>query len=378
MVNNKLVAANTRFAFKLFRELTKQEPDKNIFVSPASIAIALSMTYNGSVGQTQAAMAIALELQEMSLQQVNEANLQLKQSLENLDNEVELAIANSLWAQQDVEFKRDFLQRTQEFYGAKVTNLDFSSSDALATINNWVSENTHGKIETILQKLDPQTVLILINAIYFKGIWASPFDKENTHDRAFTLLDGTQKQYPMMSQHRTYRYYQGKNFQAVNLPYGSEQVSMYIFLPDQDSNLQAFHKNLNAENWNQWIYQFWREEGTLVLPRFQLEYEVALNDALIALGMGMAFEGGFQQMSAQDIAIASVIHKTFLEVNEEGTEAAAATGIEASFGPPDPPFSMVVDRPFFCAIRDDDTGSLLFMGSIMEPQTATSKQSNGS
>ncbi|MEP0856248.1 serpin family protein [Trichocoleus sp. DQ-U1] len=135
MVNNKLVAANTRFAFKLFRELTKQEPDKNIFVSPASIAIALSMTYNGSVGQTQAAMAIALELQEMSLQQVNEANLQLKQSLENLDNEVELAIANSLWAQQDVEFKRDFLKRTQEFYGAKVTNLDFSSSDALATIN---------------------------------------------------------------------------------------------------------------------------------------------------------------------------------------------------------------------------------------------------
>ncbi len=206
MVNNKLVAANTQFAFKLFRELTKQEPDKNIFVSPASIAIALSMTYNGSVGQTQAGMAIALELQEMSLPQVNEANLQLRQALENLDNEVELAIANSLWVRQDVEFKPDFLQRNQEFYAAQVTKLDFNSPNALATINNWVSENTNGKIQTILNKLDPLAILIIINAIYFKGIWTSSFDKENTHDRIFNLLDGTQKYHPMMSRFGTYRY----------------------------------------------------------------------------------------------------------------------------------------------------------------------------
>ena len=376
MVKNKLVAANTRFAFKLFRALTKQEPDKNIFISPASIAIALSMTYNGSVGQTQAAMAIALELQEMSLQQVNEANAQLRQALENLDNEVELAIANSLWAQQDVEFKRDFLQRTQEFYGAKVTSLDFSAAEALATINNWVSENTHGKIKTILQKLDPHTVLILINAIYFKGIWTSPFDKENTHDRVFTLLDGTQKPYPMMSQDGTYRYYQGENFQAISLPYGSERLSMYIFLPEQDSSLEAFHKNLNAANWDKWMNQFHKMKGTIVLPRFKLEYQVELKDVLSTLGMEAAFSvsGGFQQMCAEPVAISKVIHKTFLEVNEEGTEAAAATAMEMTRSlSREPTFSMIVDRPFFCAIRDDDTGSLLFMGSIMEPQTATSK-----
>jgi serpin B len=248
-MKNKIVAANTRFAFKLFRKLTKQEPDKNIFISPASVGIALAMTYNGAVGQTQAAMAIALELQEMSLLQVNKANAQLLKTLENLDDQVELAIANSLWAQQEFPFKRDFLQRTQDFYKAKVTNLDFSAADSLATINNWVSENTNGKIETILNKLNPQTILILINAIYFKGIWTNPFDKENTHNRVFTRLDGTPKQHPMMSLDETYHpYYRGDNFQAVSLPYGTG-VSMYIFLPDQDSSLEAFHTNLNAENW---------------------------------------------------------------------------------------------------------------------------------
>lgn len=375
MVKNKLVAANTQFAFKLFRELTKQEPDKNIFVSPASIAIALSMTYNGSVGQTQAGMAIVLGLQEMSLPQVNEANSQLRQALENLDNEVELAIANSLWANQNVEFKRDFLQRIQEFYGAKVTNLDFSATEALATINNWVSENTNGKIKTILNQLGLSTILILINAIYFKGIWRSPFDKENTHERVFTLLDGTQKKYLMMSQFGTYRYYQGENFQAISLPYGNERLSMYIFLPDQDSSLEAFHRNLNAANWDKWINEFHRLPVTIVLPCFRLEYQVELKETLIALGMGAAFVGGFQQMCAQPAAISKVLHKTFLEVNEEGTEAAAVTAVEIGYSLPSrvPIFTMIVDRPFFCAIRDDDTGSLLFMGSIMEPQTATSK-----
>ncbi|MBD2742475.1 serpin family protein [Coleofasciculus sp. FACHB-1120] len=367
MVNNKLVAANTQFAFKLFRQLTKQEPDKNIFVSPASIAIALSMTYNGSVGQTQAGMAIALGLQEMSLPQVNEANSQLRQALENLDNEVELAIANSLWAQQDIQFNQDFLQRIQEFYDAKVTNLDFSNSDALTTINNWVNENTHGKIKTILSQLSPLAILILINAIYFKGIWTSPFDKEDTHDRVFTQLDGTQKQHPMMSQYETYRYYQGDNFQAVSLPYGTGRVSMYIFLPDAGSSLEAFHKNLNVVNWDRWMKQFHQMKGRVVLPRFQMEYKVDLKEALIALGMEAAFMGGFQQMCAGNLAISKVIHKTFLEVNEEGSEAAAATVVELvrSFSS-EPTFTIIVDRPFFCCIRDNQTGSILFMGSIME------------
>ncbi|MBD1935538.1 MULTISPECIES: serpin family protein [Cyanophyceae] len=373
-MKNKIVAANTRFAFKLFGKLTKQEPDKNIFVSPASVGIALAMTYNGAVGQTQAAMAIALELQEMSLLQVNKANAQLLKTLENLDDQVELAIANSLWAQQEFPFKRDFLERTQDFYKAKVTNLDFSAADSLATINNWVSENTNGKIETILKKLNPQTILILINAIYFKGIWTNPFDKKNTHNRVFTLLYGTPKQHPMMSLDETdHRYYRGDNFQAVSLPYGTGRVSMYIFLPDQDSSLEAFHTNLNAENWDKWMNQFDKMKGKVILPRFQLEYEVQLKDALIALGMGAAFEeGNFDQMCAEPVCVGKVIHKTFLEVNEEGTEAAAVTAVEMQRGLSAPAFTMIVDRPFFCCIRDNQTGTVLFMGSIVEPKSPTS------
>jgi serpin B len=152
---------------------------------------------------------------------------------------------------------------------------------------------------------------------------------------------------------------------------------MYIFLPEQDSNLQAFHKNLNAANWDKWMNQFHKMKGTIVLPRFKLEYQVDLKDVLSTLGMEAAFSvsGGFQQMCAEPVAISKVIHKTFLEVNEEGTEAAAVTAVEIGYSLPSrvPIFTMIVDRPFFCAIRDDDTGSLLFMGSIMEPQTATSK-----
>lgn len=367
MVKYTFSQANNRFAFKLFRELRKQETSKNIFISPASVAIALAMTYNGSVGQTQAEMAIALELQELSLEQVNKRNAELRKSLLNLEEGIELAIANSLWADRDVTFKPDFLQRIQDFYKAKVANLDFSAPTSLQTINNWVSENTKGKIKTILNQLSPLTALILINAIYFKGKWTTPFDKENTCDRVFTLLDGTQKQHPMMFQSDTYRYYQNENFQAVSLPYGKNRVSMYIFLPNPDSNIEEFHKNLNAENWDKWMNQFQNMEGTIFLPRFQLEYKVELKNALIALGMGMAFEGGFPQMCTQNVAIASVIHKTFLEVNEEGTEAVAVTAVEIDYVCDNPTFRMIIDRPFFCAIRDNQTGTLLFMGSIMEP-----------
>lgn len=375
MVKTTFIQANNRLAFKLFRELRKQETSNNIFISPTSVAIALAMTYNGSVGQTQAGMAIALELQELSLEQVNKRNAELRKSLLNLEEGIELAIANSLWAQQDVTFKPDFLQRINDFYKAKVANLDFSAPTTLATINNWVSENTKGKIKTILNQVSPLTALILINAIYFKGSWTNPFDKKHTRDRVFTLLDGTQKQHPMMGQRDTYRYYRNEDFKAVSLPYGKNRVSMYIFLPNADSNIEEFHENFNAENWDKWMNQFQNMKGTIVLPRFQLEYEVQLNNALIALGMGMAFtfKGGFPQMCNQNLAITNVIHKTFLEVNEEGTEAAAATAVEMELDCYKPTFIMMVDRPFFCAIRDNQTGTLLFMGSIMEPKIATSK-----
>ena len=373
-VNSQFVDANTKFAFKLFKEILKQDSKKNVFVSPTSVAIALSMTYNGADGETQQAMAKALELQGMSLQDINQGNDTLKATLENADPAVQLSIANSLWVKQGIGFKPDFMQRNQQFYGAKVTELDFGKPDAPKIINNWVKENTRGKIDQIVQQIQPGDVLFLINAIYFKGKWTKEFDKSQTTERPFYLSDGTQKQHPMMSQSGRYRYYENENFQAVTLPYGTERLSLYVFLPRKNTSLDAFQQQLAVENWQQWMNQFQMRRGSIQLPRFKFEYDIQLNTALKSLGMEAAFDGSranFSNMTSASVKIDEVKHKTFVEVNEEGTEAAAATSVRATLTSarmPEEPFQMIIDRPFFCAIRDNQTGTVLFMGSIREPK----------
>lgn len=376
VVDNRLVSANTRFGFKLFAKLVEQDRDKNIFASPASVAMVLTMTYNGAEGETRQAMAQTLELQGMTLPEINHANAQLKAVLENPDPKVQLAIANSLWARKGIPFKPAFIKVNKDFYGAEVTDLNFSQPNAASAINDWVSRKTKGKIDKIIDVIDRDAILFLINAIYFKGTWTAEFDKTKTKEDAFHLLDGRQKKHPMMSQSGHYRYYRGQDFQAISLPYGKERVSMYIFLPDKDHRLEEFLRGLNAENWETWMSKFRKTEGTIVLPRFKLEYEVDLNDALKALGLGVAFTGGranFQGMFSkpQDAYINKVKHKTYVEVNEEGTEAAAVTSVEmraTSVQIEPPPFRMIVDRPFFCAIRDNKSGTILFMGAIVEPK----------
>ncbi|HEY9597860.1 MAG TPA: serpin family protein [Cyanophyceae cyanobacterium] len=373
-VDSRLVDANTKFGFKLFSEILKQDSNKNVFVSPASVAIALSMTYNGASGETQQAMAKTLELQGLSLQDINQANNLLKASLENPDPDVQLSIANSLWARKGIEFKQDFLQQNREFYGAKVTELDFTKPNAPGIINNWVKENTRGKIDGIVQELQPEQVLFLINAIYFKGNWTKPFDKSQTADRSFYRADGTEKQHPMMSQSGKYQYYENDTFQAVSLPYGKGRLSFYVFLPKENTSLDALQQQLTLENWQQWLSQFHRRQGSIQLPRFKFDYEIQLNNSLKALGMENAFDASkadFSNMTAASVVINEVKHKTFVEVNEEGTEAAAATSVGmmlTSVQVPEEPFQMIVNRPFFCAIRDNQTGTLLFMGSIREPK----------
>ncbi|PPS39989.1 serpin family protein [Chroococcidiopsis sp. TS-821] len=371
-VDNKLVAANTRFGFKLFSEILRQQSDRNIFLSPTSVAILLEMLYNGAAGETQQAMAKTLELQGISLQDINAANTALLNTLANPDANVQLAIANSLWAKQEYPIRPDFLQRTQSFYKAQVSNLDFDSPDATNTINQWVNQNTNGRIEQIVDKINPEDVLFLINAIYFKGQWTDEFDKSQTTEAPFYLASGTAKQHPLMSQTGRYRYYENPQFQAVSLPYGENgRLSLYVFLPRQNSNLSNFYQQLNSANWEQWLTRFNLREGTVRLPRFQMEYDVTLNDTLKALGMGVAFadNANFSGVG-DDLALSEVKHKTFVEVNEEGTEAAAVTSgrVMAVSAPIAEPFEMTVNRPFFCAIRDNQTGTILFMGSIVEPQ----------
>jgi serine protease inhibitor len=369
-IDASLVTANTKFGLKLLAQLLKEGGDKNLMISPSSVAIALSMTYNGASGETQKAIAQTLELQGMSLDAANRANLALADSLEKADPKVKLAIANSLWGKQDFTFNPDFLQRNREFYQAEVANVDFSSPAAAARINDWVKQNTEGKIPKIVEEIDPNQVLFLINAVYFKGNWTKPFDPKLTIGRPFTLLNGSSKSVPMMSQQGNYLYAETEEFQAIGLPYGSGRLSMYVFLPKP--SVANFAANLTAENWDNWTGQFSKRRGSIQLPRFKFEYGVNLTEPLKAIGMANAFDpakADFSGISDEKTVISQVQHKTFIEVNEEGTEAAASTsvGIATLSAPTDAPFQMVVDRPFFTAIRDHETGAVLFVGRVVEP-----------
>ncbi|MBP5971252.1 serpin family protein [Brasilonema sp. CT11] len=373
--DSKLITANTKFGFKLFSEVLKNDSGKNIFVSPSSVAIALAMTYNGASGSTKEAMAKALEFKELNLEQINSSNAVLRKLLENPDPKVQLTIANSLWGNKKASFQPDFLQRNRDFYTAKIASLNFTDASSLNVINDWVNQKTSGKINNIVEKIQPDQVLFLINAIYFKGSWTNEFDKQQTAEYPFYLQSGEHKQHPMMSQSGEYRYFENQQFQAVSLPYGKDaKISFYIFLPKQNSNLQSFYQNLNAENWENWMAQFSKQQGSIRLPRFKMDYDVTLKNPLTAIGMGEAFsdQANFSAMG-KDLKISEVKHKTFVEVNEEGTEAAAATSVEImpvrAVKPSKEPFRMIVERPFFCAIRDNQTGSVLFMGSIVEPQS---------
>lgn len=367
-VTSKVVAANTKFGLKLFTVLNPQG-NENVFISPTSIAIALAMIYNGASDATQRAMAQTLELRGINLQELNAANAAILTELQNPDSDVQLNIANSLWVRQKAAIQPDFLQK-QNFYKAKIANLDFNAADAVTTINNWVNQSTNGKINQIVAKINPDDVLFLLNATYFKGKWTNEFDKNQTQQQPFFLASGEQ-QHPMMSQTGKYSYYENDQFQAVSLPYGQNQrLSLYIFLPKQDS--KTFYQDLRAENWEKWITQFSKRAGFIQVPRFQIDYETQLNDSLKALGMEVAFtdKANFSGIG-ENLALSEVKHKTFVEVNEEGTEAAAATSVGVTLISAQinnkQPFRMIVNRPFFCALRDNQTGIVLFMGSIAKP-----------
>ncbi len=372
----RLVSANTSFGFKLYQEVAKGSAEKNVFISPASVALCLAMTYNGAVGETKEAMQRALEIHGLTHAELNRAYAALRSELENPDPRVQLQIANSLWARKGISFNPAFIERNKEFYGAEVTALDFGDPTAPATINAWVKDKTKHKIDKIVDSIDSQAVLFLINAIYFKGAWSTEFDKAKTKDDMFTVASGSKKRLPMMTQSGKYDYYEAKNFQAVSLPYGGGRVSIYVFLPAAGTSINQFLPSLTTANWDVWMKSFSKTQGAIVLPRFKVEYEIALNDALKALGMGVAFDenranftGMFQ--GGQNAFISKVKHKTFAEVNEEGTEAAAVTSTEmvaTSMPVERKTFRMVVDRPFFFAIRDNKTGSVLFLGSIVDPQ----------
>ncbi len=374
-IDTNVVTANTQFGFDLFNDIRKIEQDQNIFISPLSISIALAMTLNGAAGETEQAMTNTLYLQQLDSESINTGYAGLRHALQTSDPKVVLTIANSLWARQDVPFKQDFLQRNTEYFGAAVSTLDFTDPNTLPTINQWVNTNTNGKITKILDEINPDMVLFLINAIYFKGTWQTEFDPSRTRDSTFYLATGDEEQVPMMTRTGDYSYYENHEakFQAISLPYGDGRISMYIFLPYRESDLNTFLEGLNTENWERWVSQFREQEVFLSMPKFKLEYEKTLNTPLHSLGMGIAFAPGLADFSrmadlealGQNLYIGEVLHKAVVEVNEEGTEAAAVTsvGIRATSAPP----AFMANRPFFFAIRDNETKTLLFMGTVVDP-----------
>ncbi|MBC8123086.1 MAG: serpin family protein, partial [Gemmatimonadaceae bacterium] len=246
-IDKRVVSANTGFGFKLFEEIIKREGNKNIFVSPASAALALSMVYNGADGDTRQAMASALNLQGLTLEEVNRSNASLKESLENLDPQVGLSIANSLWARQGLALRPEFVQRNKDFYNAEVSILNFTNPAAPDRINQWVNDKTQGRITKIIDTVKAEDALLLINAVYFKGSWQKKFDQ--AREGTFTLTDGRQKKHPMMSQMGQYRYFEYEKFLAVRLPFCQGRVSMLVFLPGTDSSLEVFQRGLTARIW---------------------------------------------------------------------------------------------------------------------------------
>ncbi|MGI6189881.1 MAG: serpin family protein [Caldicoprobacteraceae bacterium] len=377
-IDSRLVDANKIFGFKVFKQLIKQEPGKNIIISPTSISIALAMTYNGAEGETKDAMAGTLEVQNIDIDELNNSYTGLKTILQNPDPHVQISIANSLWMRKGTSFYEEFLNVNQEYYGAEVQGLDFESSEASKTINGWVKEQTKEKIDKIVDdNIDPDTILFLINALYFNGNWTHKFDPNLTREEPFFLGDGTEKSCSMMFRStEEYPYFDGENFQAVNLPYGKERLSMILFLPDEGVNLQEFCQGITVEKWDEWMNSFVSTKGIIGLPKFKAEYEVELKETLKVLGMAEAFDekkADFSKMhpiaSLGEIYIDRVKHKTFVETNEEGTEAAGATVVEMKReGLPTDNFNMIINRPFFFAVRDNETDTILFMGIIENPE----------
>ncbi|HYG56871.1 MAG TPA: serpin family protein, partial [Symbiobacteriaceae bacterium] len=362
----RLMRAETSFSFDLLGRLQAEKPGQNLFISPASVSLALAMTYNGARGETQQAMAEALAVDGMTVAEVNQANAALQSVLSNPDPKVELSIANSIWYQQGYKVNPGFLAATGDFYKAEVAPVDFASPTAGPTINRWVSDATRGKIPKVIGETDPLDRMYLVNAIYFNGKWKEPFDEKLTQPRPFFKQDGSSKEHPMMTKDDRFRYLQGDNFQAVALPYGDGRLNMYVFLPDKGVTLDQFAGSITADRWEAWMGQFRSKEGVLTLPKVKLEWESNLKQAMTDLGMGIAFQPGkadFGDLFAgmqEELYIGFILHKTFLDMNEKGTEAAAVTvvGIRATSMPaPQERFTMLVDRPYLMAIRDDKTGA---------------------
>ncbi len=369
----ELAASSTAFAFKLHGEALRQNEGKNVFLSPASVLFALSMATSGAAGETRDEMLSALELKGWKREDLDASCGALLRWLEGGEPGVRLDVANSAWLRQAYPFDPGYVNRLEDAYKARARTVDFNSPKSLQMINDWVKDRTQGKIlKAGPDAIQPLDVLFLVNAVYFKGGWKKKFEKSLTRDQPFHLGNGKSKIVPFMQRTGYYDYADAKGFQALRIPYGEKgRMALYVFLPKEGVTLARLQEQLAALG-AKWHSGLDGNSVQLELPRFTLEFGITLKPALVAMGLKKAFskEADLSGMSprGRELFISEVWHKTYVDVNEEGTEAAAVTTVGvAKSAEPRGPLAFKVDRPFFCAIADDTTGTILFTGSIVDP-----------
>lgn len=371
----QIMNADNAFGFELFRQIRDVSNENNLLISPLSVSVALSIAYNGADSDTRKEMENTLKLNGLSIDQINAAYRNLIAGLQSKDPKITFEIANALFYTHGFKIKPDFLAVSEKVYDAEISSLDFNDPDAVKAINKWVDKKTHGKITDIISQLNPLDRMILLNAVYFYGTWSKEFDEHGTQIKPFTKNDGTKIEVPMMSKTDTIPYLAQKEFKAVELPYGEGSYKMVVILPEEGYNSEDLISSLSIDKWQSWQEQFkLTERVQITMPRFKFAFETSLKDVLSALGMGKAFTpkvADFSRIADVDLHLSEVKHKTYIDVNETGTEAAEVTGAVFSTTslieqPPVVPF--VVDKPFLFAIAENESGAILFIGEVNHPE----------
>lgn len=370
IIDNSVVDGNNKFAIDIFKALNVEDADKNIFISPMSISSALAMAYNGAEGSTKEAMENALGFSGIDRVLVKESFKNLYAYLKKVDKKIDLNIANSIWIKKGEKINNDYIKNTEKNFDARVSELDFSDPGSVDVINKWIKKETNGKIEKMLDSpIDPLIVMYLVNAIYFKGEWSEPFNPNITKDWTFHQYGGGEQTVKMMSRKDSYKFLQSRDFKAVRLPYGNGNTSMSIILPDEGVDINEFIDNLDRDTWYDIRGTMRGDEVEVKIPRFTMEYGIkSLNDSLKSLGMEVAFSETADFSGIRDyVCISEVLHKAIIEVNEEGSTAAASTvaAMTPAAAPVKEPLTFIADRPFIFLITEDTTGTILFMGKVL-------------
>jgi serpin B len=367
----QVIETNNDFGLELFRSVLLDAENPNIMISPASVSIALGMAYNGAESTTMDAFEEVLNYEGISRKEVNEITKELINVLVTNVKGNLLEIANSMWYDEGFPVEQDFINLNSNYYDAEVREIDFRHASAVKTINDWVSEQTHGKIDEIIEAIDPEMMMILINAIYFNCVWEVEFDPKDTDKAPFYTEGGSLfAQVDMMRLESTFKVSSSEDFSAVELPYKNGKFSMFLFLPSEGSSVEKLVAELDSETWKGWLEEFYESKDfTVHMPKFKFEFERSLAGDLKSMGLEVAFteNADFSGISPVPLLIGDVIHKTYIDVNEEGTEAAAVTAVVFELTSAGPMNSIRLDRPFLFAITENSSQSILFMGKVSEP-----------